>query len=114
MGPGTHIVNKINKRVLPTSYNDALALKHDLQYLAANNKSQLNVSDDLAITAADYSVQGITMKLGLTLRKVLSINKLGNRPKLAQALYNIVRNDPDYVNKYNQLGISLPENLWDA
>jgi len=81
MGPGTHIVNNILSGVKPTSYNDALALRHDLDYLTSGEKFG---SDFRAIRDSDYSVQGLAMKAGLILRSVgdLATHAIPNVPNL--------------------------------
>lgn len=67
MGPGTHVITKVLNGVEPTSYTDALALRHDLQYLTSGEKFK---EDWQAIAASDWSTQGIAMKVGLTGRIV--------------------------------------------
>jgi len=51
--------------VAPTSYVDALALKHDIEYLSDGEKF---ASDLSAVYNSDWSVQGIAMKIGLLSR----------------------------------------------
>lgn len=65
MGPGTHLITRLLRGDYPTSYNDALALRHDIEYLADGEKTN---SDWAAVVNADYSIQGLAMKLGLSTR----------------------------------------------
>jgi hypothetical protein len=70
MGPGTHVIENLLNGVQPTTYNDALALRHDIEYLADGEKF---TSDLKAISQSDWSLQGIAMKLGLTARSSLDL-----------------------------------------
>lgn len=65
MGPGTRVIANILEGVEPTSYNDALALRHDIEYLKGGEKFR---SDLKAIIGSDSSPQGLAMKLGLMSR----------------------------------------------
>jgi len=67
MGPGTHIIANIANDVKPTSYVDALALKHDLDYLFDKEPIQ---SDLKAIAGASIApgLQSMAMIAGLALR----------------------------------------------
>lgn len=67
MGPGTHIIANIANGVKPTSYVDALALKHDLDYLFDKEPIQ---SDLKAIAGASIApgLQSMAMIAGLALR----------------------------------------------
>jgi hypothetical protein len=62
MGPFTHIVTNVLNSIEPTSYNDALALRHDVEYLRSGERFY---SDWKAIKESDWTPQGIMMKLGL-------------------------------------------------
>lgn len=73
MGPGTHIVHKIINKIKPTSYNDALALKHDISYLSGGEKYN---DDYSAISNSDSTFQGYVMKAGLYAR--IYIDKLAH------------------------------------
>jgi len=65
LGPGTHVVNNVLSGVKPTSYVDALALRHDIEYLTTGEKFY---SDLRAAYNADMSAQGLAMKVGLISR----------------------------------------------
>lgn len=70
MGPGTHIVSRINNNTLPTSRTDFLALLHDIQYLQFTGDIPV-YSDSLAIENAGYDLEGLIMKTGLSVKKAL-------------------------------------------
>jgi hypothetical protein len=51
--------------IRPKSHNDALALKHDVEYLTSGEKFS---EDWYAIKNSDWSMEGVAMKAGLSLR----------------------------------------------
>jgi len=87
---------------------------HDIEYLIATGDSKaLDAIDDHAIANADYSLQGITMKLGLQLRKQLNLKANENKNeaykyrRLGEKLLRYVKNAPEYKDlfyKYNVHG----------
>lgn len=112
MGPGTHIISNINKGVQPTTYTDAIALTHDINYLIATaNPKQLALADDLAISKAKYNASGILMKVGLTLRKWTGIKDNEGRQQatelshIGKSLKDVVLNDPKFERAREQYGI---------
>jgi len=112
MGPGTHIVDKIVRGVMPQSKHDCLALLHDLRYLSAKTKEQLTLADDNAIRNADYlSLQGLSMKLGLNLRSILNLDMIGDAPILADLLYQKVSTSKKYQEVFRKYGVVLPDQL---
>lgn len=72
-GPGTHIISKILKHVLPVNKTDFLTMLHDIQYLQYAGIDDVNFADDLAIKQVDYDLPGLATKLGLTIRKLLNL-----------------------------------------
>jgi len=67
MGPGTDVQAKIEAGIKPTSSNDAVALQHDIDYLA---DGEMFGADLKAIVDSDMSMQGTVMKIGLAARSV--------------------------------------------
>lgn len=61
----------------PTSYTDALALVHDINYLIGTASSEkMAEADNIAIAHASFfSLQGLAMKIGLTFRKITHIKE---------------------------------------
>lgn len=51
MGPGTHIVDRIKKGILPINAGDAAALIHDIEYLGYEDQS---IPDATAINNAGF------------------------------------------------------------
>jgi hypothetical protein len=88
--------------VKPTSYVDALALTHDINYLiATGDAKKLELADNIAIKNSPYfSLQGLTMKLGLSARKYLHLKEnegVNNKIYLSNMGYklkNKINNDP--------------------
>jgi len=77
MGPGTHILERIGKGIKPTSYADALALRHDLHYIFGMSPVQ---ADLVAISDASkkLSLDSLAMILGLSTRSLIdTIGHLG-------------------------------------
>ncbi len=73
MGPGTRIVYNIINRIYPNSYTDAIAVLHDVDYLAANDNLSATIADLRAISRTDSSLQSWVMKLGLSLRAIFQL-----------------------------------------
>lgn len=97
LGPGTHIITKILKQIKPTSYVDALALRHDIEYL---QDGEALFSDIRAAKQADTSIQGVLMKIGLVSRTAIDLFlhvfgkefHLNRRPpKLTQQQYQFIK-----------------------
>ncbi len=94
MGPGTHVLSRLLRGVKPTSYNDALALKHDIEYL---QDGEMFESDLRAAFNSTGGLQGALMKIGLLSRSAIdaflhlfgSKFHLNKRPKgLSTDVYN--------------------------
>jgi len=113
MGPGTHVFERVVNHELPTSRTDALALVHDIEYMIGTSiPKELDKADDQAIANSDYSLSGMIMKAGLSIRKALQL-KMANRNTLEETheqqriglyLKNKVLSDSEYVyllNLYN-------------
>lgn len=75
MGPGTHVVKRVLNNTKPNNYVDAVALKHDIDYMvAAGDERELTKADNAAISLApSLSVAGQIMKKGLALRQWFQI-----------------------------------------
>jgi hypothetical protein len=67
MGPGTNVLQNVDLGITPKNYNDALALKHDFDYLT--NKEPI-LTDLTAIIDSDWTLSGLAMKAGLGLRSI--------------------------------------------
>jgi hypothetical protein len=119
MGPGTHVIDRILKGVAPTSYTDAVALQHDIDYLT--DKDPI-ISDLKAIWLADNTMQGVVMKTGLVARSVVDLLtrpiggwKINGRTdtlpmqsdELAMKLRELVKNNNWEPNNYVSSGASL-------
>jgi hypothetical protein len=112
MGPGTHIVTKVEKAVQPKTYADAIALTHDINYLLATADPYLLAeADDIAINKARYDIQGIFLKIGLTMRKITHLKEMdgAENPQLYRSqgleLRTKVLTSPDYANMRKKYGI---------
>lgn len=68
MGPGTHVINRLQKRMAPLSHTDSVAMYHDIDYLS---KQEPILSDVKAILRTDNSLQGWAMRFGLGARSAL-------------------------------------------
>jgi len=92
---------------MPNNQPDALALGHDLNYLAAKTMTDLDRADVVAITKSDYSLQGLAMKAGLLARMYLQLDLRGERPDKADQLRQIVFNDPNYQRALEQYNVQI-------
>jgi len=110
MGPGTHISSNIRDRIKPSSYNDAIAMTHDINYLlATGDAGKLENADDIAIRLSDHTPQGYVMKAGLELRKALGLKTSENqdRKEFLQILGNQLRDEvlgEEWVDTRTQYG----------
>lgn len=70
MGPGTHIISNIVNGKQPSSRIDAIALKHDIEYLTGGEKylADLEAIYESATGESNNSLQAIAMRLGLSVR----------------------------------------------
>lgn len=69
MGPGTHIITKILNQVPPTSRIDAIALKHDIEYLTDGEKYLADIQAIYATRGeSTNSLQALAMRFGLSIR----------------------------------------------
>jgi len=73
MGPGTHIINKIQNFVQPVNRNDFLSMLHDIQYLQTAGDDP-SWADKLAIVQSDNSLSGLALKSGLLTRYSFGLN----------------------------------------
>jgi hypothetical protein len=66
MGPGTQVITNLINGVKPVNYTDALAIRHDLEYLRGN----FNLADLQAIKDSfkSFDFGQIPMRSGLALR----------------------------------------------
>ena len=51
MGPGTKIVDRLNKNIKPKSYADKVSLKHDIDYTTAKNKNDIRKADEKMLSS---------------------------------------------------------------
>ncbi len=70
MGPGTRVLTRLRAGIKPTSYVDALALRHDIEYMSDGEKF---LSDIRAALSADNSIQGVVMRVGLLSRVAIDL-----------------------------------------
>lgn len=110
LGPGTHIVDRINRRVLPSNRTDFVAMLHDIDYLmGAGDKGWTRDADFRAISQARNSILDHIMKVGLSFRVALGLdyNTYTTNTAVASKLMTIVKSDPTYVERARQLGVNL-------
>lgn len=71
MGPGTHIISNILNEKAPVSRIDAIALKHDIEYLTDGEKYAADLSA-IYESSKGFSnpLQALAMRLGLSIRMV--------------------------------------------
>lgn len=102
MGPGTHIVDRIKKGVLPVNDTDRIALAHDINYMIADGLPQLiELSDQIAMSKASGTGSN-WLKTGLVLREILHL-KEGYTPtrKVGVLLRDYVLKEPIYKGMFS-------------
>jgi len=108
MGPGTHIIERINNRIKPTNRTDFVAMLHDVDYLmGSGDYSWTREADDRALSNADWSLGSILMKAGLTTRKVLDLpfNPSTKNQKVANRLMSRIKQSSTYAPLFGEYGI---------
>jgi len=73
LGPGTHIIEKFNNKVMPINELDAYAMSHDLDYLNSVTKEDRDLADDIAINRMQNH-KGLSL-LALASAQMLKVNK---------------------------------------
>ncbi len=109
MGPGTHIIDRINRRVMPINRTDFVAMLHDIDYLmGSGDYDWTKQADARAIRNAGWINGGALMKIGLGVRKLLDLpfNNYTLNNKVASSLLYIVKNDPVYKKLFDKYNIS--------
>jgi hypothetical protein len=108
MGPGTHIIDRINHRILPTTKTDFVAMLHDIDYLMGSGSDKwTKFADDRAIQHAPNTFTGLLMKAGLSVRKILNLpfNKTTKNAAVASDLMKIAKSDPIYAKLFDKYQI---------
>lgn len=103
---------------MPSSYTDALALIHDVDYLRYSGLPEYEIrSDTKAIDNAGFlDLQGLSMKLGLGIKQLLELQ--GFNPTLqgytdsqtrsvGWQLHQYLASDPKYVKMFKDYGLSI-------
>jgi hypothetical protein len=110
MGPGTHIIQRILDAVQPKSHSDALALMHDIDYLIdGGDEDKIVAADQRAIDSAKfYTLEGVAMKLGLTIRSWLHLKIHDNKfTAIGNLLKMYVKQSKLYATTFSLLGVDL-------
>jgi hypothetical protein len=104
---------------MPVSSTDAIALKHDIDYIiAAGNSEMATKFDNDAIEQAGNSLEAIALKVGLTTRQWLGLDfaktKLGDYTypqqqfrEMGQKLKQQVKNNVKFVRKFQELRVDI-------
>lgn len=108
MGPGTHVIEKIRRHIIPNDRNDFVSMTHDVNYLISGGDHVLmDKADDLAISNTDFSLKGLVMSSGLRLRKILHLKEDPNSIRLGLALKDSILDDNDYKQQAMDYGFDL-------
>lgn len=125
MGPGTHVIERINNGLLPTSREDAIALIHDLEYLrAAGDPWLLDLADQNAIHRLGKTATFVSsifpelfsrawvMNVGLKLRRAFQFqpnfgnNSVQSMRKTADAYLDYIHMEPKYLQSLQKYGLA--------
>jgi hypothetical protein len=104
IGPGTHVIYNVINGILPYSYNDAVALIHDINYLMYAGED-VSLIDFEAINSFDKTTPaGIAGILGLSIKQYLPFEM--NKPlptltnletkKVGMILHDYIANDAHF------------------
>lgn len=101
-GPGTHVLTKILNNEFPVNRNDALTMIHDIEYIMYQQESKLIYnSDQQAINESDYSLHGLLIKAGLSIKNILGLDFHSSSvvpPIAGFLLKRYIQNDPLWTN----------------
>ncbi len=70
MGPGTHIIDKVTKKVQPVNRVDAAALVHDIEYLHPGIPEKQADENALKNAGSYWNPLKVLMKAGFTLKDI--------------------------------------------
>lgn len=70
LGPGTKIINNLNKGIVPTDNADKLALQHDIDYLLANDGYEI-ISADINYLKNVVDSEGLGAGMMLMVKDIL-------------------------------------------
>lgn len=112
-GPGTHVVTRLLNNSLPVNKTDFVTMLHDVEYMTDVKPYK---SDVRAISNSDFSLAGLTTKLGLTTRTIIDAlpftNFKFNTPsKAGKDLMMYVLSSPTYRPLFSKYNISIPQYL---
>lgn len=93
MGPGTHIIDRINKGILPLNQDDAASLVHDIEYLKYDDQA---IPDETAVSNAGYL--SIPMDLAFKVKRLF-----GNIGNTSIKDYQKLRKIVDFDERFSAL-----------
>jgi hypothetical protein len=108
IGPGTHVIHNVINGILPYSYNDAVALIHDINYLMYAGED-VSLVDFEAINSFDKTTPaGIAGIIGLSLKQYLPFEINSPLPtktnletkEIGMILHDYVANDDKFQNQF--------------
>lgn len=101
---------------MPTSRVDAIALKHDINYVAAaGDLLKARQADLIALSETDWSLQGLAMQLGLTYAIQNNLNfstKMDNSSTISKILQKEVTTNPKYMEVFEKYNVKLTPDTW--
>lgn len=110
MGPGTHIIERVDAAVMPTSREDFISMTHDINYLLSEgNHYLMDRADDIAMAKAGMSLQGLVMNVGLSARKAFHLKETPQDAGEGRRLKDLVLRNKGY----NELARSYGLNMHD-
>jgi len=109
MGPGTHVIERLEKGIIPLNRTDAAAMIHDIEYLSPDitekqaDKTALMNSGGFDIKSPLNTLDSTLMSLGFKVKDLFGgYNSLRDKPKYLQAMELL--NKPVYqevIRKYD-------------
>lgn len=77
MGPGTRIITNLVEGIMPTDYNDKVAMQHDVDYLLAEDFTDILNADSSfskSVTGVEGSTASGLLNLKNTIRQIIFPN----------------------------------------
>lgn len=95
-------------RVEPANRTDAVTLKHDVDYMLADNVYDAWSADYRAIAQADNDLPGLATKLGLIGRSlIMPFSFYGGNQQQGKFLKNLVKTEPYWQRTFSKHDVDL-------
>jgi hypothetical protein len=114
-GPGTKITTSVVTGIQPTSYVDAIARQHDIDYLISNGSAIGALHDDVKAILNSYlslTPEAFAMRFGLGVRTALNLLSLGYFGNYNTNILGLSQNETKLVGQYLKASTNGATGQW--